>query len=58
MSLQAPRQSQDLVLPYEWCFVICHGLVSELHLNGSLGEVIDFHDESDGHVVRCEVHFD
>ena len=38
--------------------MICHGLVSVLHLNGSLEEVRDFHKDSTGYVVRCAVHFD
>jgi len=43
-----------LVLPS--CAVICHGLVTALHLNRELGEMRNFQDTNTG--LRVEVYFE
>ena len=62
--IKQPRQEEDerifhvannLVIPLK-CPVICHGLVSESHLNGELGEVRAYHKNRTG--FRLEVHFE
>ena len=36
------RQDQVTPIPCEGCPVICHGLVSQPHLNGELGDVVTY----------------
>ena len=50
------RFTNDLIFPNPGCPVVCHGLVSALHLNGKLGEVKNFVNQPAG--TRLEVHFD
>ena len=50
------RFTNDLIFPNPGCPVVCHGLVSALHLNGKLGEVKKFVNQPAG--TRLEVHFD
>ena len=53
---QQDRFTNDLIFPNPGCPVVCHGLVSALHLNGKLGEVKNIVNQPAG--TRLEVHFD
>jgi hypothetical protein len=50
------RVENNLIFPEKGCPVLCHGLVSALHLHGELGEVKDF--KQDESAIRLEVHFE
>jgi hypothetical protein len=63
--ITAPRKLEDekmyhiannLVFPNVGCAVICHGLISALHLNGELGEVRNWKQSGTG--IRMAVHFE
>lgn len=47
----------NLIIPMKGCTVMCQGLVSTSHLNGELGEVRTYEDES-GTGIRLGVYFD